>query len=452
VPVTDLTLREVALYQSVKITLAQGGTDVVDRKAQVVANRPGLMRVFVDLKDGFVARQVRARLELHRAGVLTRALEQTVSVSGPSTDADQPTTFNFELLGEDVTTDAEYAVSLLELSGSTAGGGGAAPPARFPEVGLVSFSALATASPFRVVVVPVRYNGDGSGRVPTLDTAAVTTIRNTLFNMFPVAQLDVTVREPMDFGDAITSSGDGWSELLDSCLSQRDADAVDPKVYYYCMFNPAVDFRTYCRGGCVAGLGPVPRANDTFSRGAIGLGFGDAAGTMAHELGHALGRPHAPCGGVAGPDPNYPYAGGSVGAWGYDMENKTLLSPEQYTDLMGYCNRVWISDYNYDLLFKRFQSVLTSPLVFTEKFEVMSLVVHADLSLSVGHALSLAQLPGSESVQVRYLASDGTVLSELEGRFSPASHANGGILYVKAPSANVSAIDVAGFGTVRVGP
>jgi hypothetical protein len=449
--VTDLAVREVALYQSVKVPLAQTGTDIVDRNAPVVANRPGFLRVFVDLKPGFVARQVRARLELNRAGVLSRTLEQTVSISAASTDANQATTFNFELTAEDLTKDAEYAVSLFELPGVPAPSV-PAKPSRYPDVGVASFAALATASPFRVVVVPVRYNGDGSGRVPVLDAAAVTRLRDTLFNMFPVAQMELTVREPMDFQPAITASGDGWSELLDACLAERDGDGVDPKTYYYCMFNPAADFRTYCRGGCVAGLGPVPRASDSFSRGAIGLGFGDPSGTMAHELGHALGRPHAPCGGVAGPDPNYPYSEGAIGAWGYDFSSKTLLAPDQFTDLMGYCNSVWISDYNYELIFGRFQSVLTAPLVLGEKRPVMSLIVHADLALSVGHSLSLADLPGSDEVLVRYLSSDGSVVSESVGRFSPASHANGGILYVAAPSADVHYLEVEGFGRVDVTP
>ena len=35
---------------------------------------------------------------------------------------------------------------------------------------------------------------------------------------------------------------------------------------------------------------------------------------MSHELGHNFSRPHAPCGGVANPDPNYPYAGGVLSA------------------------------------------------------------------------------------------------------------------------------------------
>ena len=71
-----------------------------------------------------------------------------------------------------------------------------------------------------------------------------------------------------------------------------------------------------------------------------------ASGVAAHELGHNFGRSHAPCGGVSSSDPNYPYAGGVIGQWGYDMTAGTLKPPTS-TDLMGYCGSNWISDYTY---------------------------------------------------------------------------------------------------------
>jgi hypothetical protein len=80
---------------------------------------------------------------------------------------------------------------------------------------------------------------------------------------------------------------------------------------------------------------------------------------MAHEIGHVLGLAHAPCGGAAGPDPAYPYAGGQLGARTLydssyvDGEIGALASPRvggvMATDLMGYCSGVQISDFNYAL-------------------------------------------------------------------------------------------------------
>jgi hypothetical protein len=66
----------------------------------------------------------------------------------------------------------------------------------------------------------------------------------------------------------------------------------------------------------------------------------------AHELGHNWGRNHAPCGGPSGIDPNYPRADGTTGGYGYDMDSNSVEPPTS-TDIMGYCNLKWISEYTY---------------------------------------------------------------------------------------------------------
>ena len=68
---------------------------------------------------------------------------------------------------------------------------------------------------------------------------------------------------------------------------------------------------------------------------------------IAHEFGHTMGLFHAPCntGGLF-TDGNFPYENGSIGVWGYDIRDHTLVPPET-KDLMGYCDPLWISDYNF---------------------------------------------------------------------------------------------------------
>lgn len=445
----DLLLREVAVYQGVKIPIAQGVNDIVDRKASVVAGRPALLRVFVDPGAGFVARKIVARLTLSNPGAAPLALDSELQVSAASRDETLTSTFNFDLAGDLLRTDTEFSVALFE-SGAAPGDATTPGTHRVPELGLAPLGAKSAGTPFRVVVVPVRYNGDGSGRLPRLGAAEVEGLRNYLFPLMPTGQLEVTLGAPMDFNSVIGPDGSGWSQLLDQCLSRRSSDGADVKTYYYCMFNPAIDFGAYCGGSCVAGLGPVPQARDTFNRAAIGLGFGDAAGTMAHELGHALGRPHAPCGGVAGPDPGFPYAGGRIGSWGYDLLSKKLFSPADSTDLMGYCSKTWISDYNYDLIFKRFQAVLAAPQLRSEPVDALSIVVDADLSLHVGSAMRLFSQPAGELVSVKILDDQGHVLETVSGTFVAVSHVSGGILYVPRPSAGAASLDVEGFGSLAL--
>lgn len=70
--------------------------------------------------------------------------------------------------------------------------------------------------------------------------------------------------------------------------------------------------------------------------------------TMAHELGHNFSLRHAPCRAGA-VDPFYPLDDGKTGAWGYDFQRGTLVSPENTYDLMSYCDPDWISDYSFNV-------------------------------------------------------------------------------------------------------
>jgi hypothetical protein len=120
--------------------------------------------------------------------------------------------------------------------------------------------------------------------------------------------------------------------------------------------RPTETFGEYCNGGCTAGIGYVAGASSGSYRVAAGIGFADqsSASTMAHELGHNHGRNHAPCGGnISGVDGNYPHAGGLTGVWGYDARRRVLLDPGRTTDIMGYCNNKWVSDYTYRALTDR---------------------------------------------------------------------------------------------------
>ena len=73
------------------------------------------------------------------------------------------------------------------------------------------------------------------------------------------------------------------------------------------------------------------------------------ATTLGHELGHNLSLRHAPCGGPAGIDRWFPHVNGTTGAWGYDIEQDTLVSPEGF-DIMSYCfhRGYWISDFFFN--------------------------------------------------------------------------------------------------------
>ena len=77
--------------------------------------------------------------------------------------------------------------------------------------------------------------------------------------------------------------------------------------------------------------------------------------TLTHELLHRHGVPqHAPCGGPANVDPNYPnYPAfsslpmASIGEVGFDCSTRTAKDPLTTFDVMSYCGPKWISPYNF---------------------------------------------------------------------------------------------------------
>lgn len=178
--------------------------------------------------------------------------------------------------------------------------------------------------------------------VPILQTRQGTTGNATAVNkeawvrdlvaMFPVAEYDVDVRAPYSTSTTANTAR-SWEQMIGEIYALRVADGND-RYYYGVLTHPG--------GVGIAGIGfigyPTAVGYDVLPAG---------AGTLAHELGHNMGREHAPCGNPGGPDPNYPYAGGGIGVHGYDLLRGTPKSPQVEKDLMSYCDPEWISDYTY---------------------------------------------------------------------------------------------------------
>ena len=137
--------------------------------------------------------------------------------------------------------------------------------------------------------------------------------------LLPVGALDVKAHEPV-----MSSSNDAY-DLLDQTRAIRVLEA-----------------------GTGHWMGMLPRGRGGLaSRGGEVSVAGITAGVIAHEFGHNFSLPHAPCGGAGNPDPAYPNADGTIGAWGYDARGSGSLVPPSWFDLMGYCDDDlnWVSDY-----------------------------------------------------------------------------------------------------------
>jgi IPT/TIG domain/Metallo-peptidase family M12B Reprolysin-like len=199
-----------------------------------------------------------------------------------------------------------------------------------------------SATRLEVVMVPLV----SGSNVPTMPTA--TQVLDELSRALPIPrdQITVTFRAPYTVAatvDGVDSEAE-WENTLSELDQLREMEA--PTKLYYGLVRPVVS-------SGIAGIGYVNGVTSN-SPSLSSLGWDASRSswsrTMVHELGHNFSRRHAPCGGVASSDANYPYAGGVMPAVPlFDGNTDTLLAPgsgAERTDVMGYCGGRWFSDYN----------------------------------------------------------------------------------------------------------
>jgi hypothetical protein len=449
-PLVDgLAIAEVAVFQGVKIDVMKGGAGVSVRNAPVVAKRNGLVRVYVAAPSAsYSPHEVTAELRLTMGEETLAVLKDTKTLSAASTDATLASTFNFDVPGENLPMGVSYSVALTDPALKTGASEGT--DARFPKTGSQALGVKSSGDQLKVVVVPVKYNADSSGRTPAIDDAQIEVYRKTMFAMYPAAKVDVTVHAPMPWSGKISASGSGFSQVLNAVLALRQKDKAPDDVYYFGAFAPTASINTYCGGGCVLGLSGVGDApEDASVRASVGVGFAgaEAAITMAHELGHAHGRLHSPCGGAADAEPSFPYSGGGIGVWGYDLNKKALVNPSKGKDLMGYCQPEWVSDYTYKAFFERmaFVNNAQSRLVgFDPPRSYRFADVGADGVIHWGTPIEMQRPPMGESHAALYLAADGTTVATETAHFYAYDHLPGGFLLVPEGPATAATVTFRG--------
>jgi hypothetical protein len=399
----QIDLSEIAVLQVVKASIWRDGASIALPNAPVVAARPSVVRVYVKPRLGWKARALVGKLRIVAPGAADAAGKELFSqevrrvVGVGSVEADLGSTFTYYLPAEALVVGARYSISIVEdQPGHSTVGSSLGWPA---DGSLEDLGVKGGNASLKVKIVPVRYDADGSGRVASTTPDQLELYRDTLYKLYPTASVEVTVRDPMPWNTAIDADGTGWDEFLTAMWALREADAPPDDVYYAGAFVAAPSFMQYCRSGCVLGLAALAGPKEIGKRALAMVGFDgdDAAGTLAHELGHTMGRAHAPCGNPDGIDRKYPYDDALIGSWGWDVIAQQLRDPTSVHDVMGYCKPIWVSDYTYSGLYQRMASVNVAAKLAPAPSGLMAyraLHVGRDGALKRGRALSMFLEPG----------------------------------------------------------
>ncbi|MBA3344175.1 MAG: hypothetical protein H0T44_02580 [Gemmatimonadales bacterium] len=301
----------------------------------LVKDRDGYLRVFVTANEINAARPVvRATFYSNGSLVDTKIINAPLGMLGtPQAPDESSLNSSWNVPVSETLIQPNLSV-LIELDPDNAITEASEGDNVFPATGVPLPLNVVTTSPFDVTLVPVLQSVNGRlGDVTEInkDEYLATTMK-----MHPLPGYNVIVRAQPFTTDQAAVEAENGNNAWNVILAELDALRVEEggSRHYYGVVNT-----TYTSG--VAGVGYVGRPT------ALGWDrLPSASSVAAHEWGHNWKRNHAPCGGAGQLDTGYPYSGGTIGVFGFDLESATI-KPTYSHDLMGYCPDEWISDYTY---------------------------------------------------------------------------------------------------------
>jgi len=437
-----ISIASISVYQVGKIPIMADGkaVDKASRPADIIQGKAGRVRVFTKLESGWANRTVSARLVLANGDVKSNYFSKR-NVTQDSTENSFGTTFNFDVKAEDFAADTSYSVQLVECDGTPAGMPGTA---RFPAADSQPLVTRKTGI-IKVRFIPL----NSAGHTAASDTTRLDAYKAYVALMYPTTGVEYTVGPALNLQLAVSAQGNGWGEALDQMSALHESDQAAADTYYYGLLQPTDTLAQYCGGGCVAGIGFVTNTQNSarHQRVALGLSYANAtsAQTMAHEVGHNHGRPHSPCGGAAAPDQNFPYAGAKIGWWGFEAPEK-LHNPATDTDIMGYCNNLWVSDYVYRFWTDRVAFIngaareLPPPGGMHHYLYLLTDVTGPRWGIE----RPAPRYPGGEPEQADILDASGNVIESVTVYRTPFDHLGGALLMVPDPEPGWHAIRIQG--------
>jgi hypothetical protein len=189
-------------------------------------------------------------------------------------------------------------------------------------------------------------------------------LENYLSDVYPVSKMTIRWRATTTINSIISSD-----TAFMMMQAARRTDNASPGAYYHMIIAVEDSMDKFLGLGSLAG----PRPGDAANRIAMTMvtehQVDSQADTVSHEMGHNLGRNHAPGCNAAGTDTRFPYPNTGVGVDGYSIGEVTAgrdhlpnapgpFKPKaRFKDVMGYCYPTWISDYTWNAFAERVRAV-----------------------------------------------------------------------------------------------
>jgi hypothetical protein len=439
----SLSISSVDAYQTIQIPL-HGGEPVAD-VAPLIAGRETLIRISATPQPGAQPEAVTAEV-IVEGGATPLILRDTKTLTQPSRQDALSSTFNVTIPRGALTPASSLSVRLSVPRQGDVVAPGASHPAAWPaERTQHPLAARADSGALRVVLVPLKYDYDDSGRLPDTSPARVARYEALLRALFPSTDVQISVHEPISWDQSLR-----FGNINQMLVQLKEDERADDDLYYYALVNPADTFEEYCGRSCTTGQSFTTSNNaDGVYRVGSGLGYAtdDRLWTLAHELGHMHGRGHAPCDvSFWNADGDYPHGGGLVGVWGWDQRDGSLKDPDEIADMMGYCDDQWLSDYTYVGMFERSVRIAgrNALRTFAAPRAHRFLTIPAQGAPQWGRSIKLRGGHTGDEIEVRLLDAAGRLVGTLMLPRIPTGHDGAQELLVPQLSARVISIEVAG--------
>ena len=402
----------VEVYQGVRRPLMENGAPATST-VPLVSGRDTLFRIYYETEAAFAGGVVTARIMIGG-----ETFEKNASLSGPSNIDAMRSTVNFLVPGEEIEGSA-FSVSFLQTDNVSSG-------ENIRAQYQTSLPLQSTGDALELVLVPI----DFQGQLPDTSDEQIELYRKRFYGLFPARKINITVHPPYTWTSNLDPNGGGWGQLLDELAIYREQQGADSKEHYYGIFQIGSNLGDFCSGGCVLGLSNLAQSPmDDLGRVGMGIGFSGwpSTETAAHEVGHQHGLNHAPCGGAANVDPSFPNADGSIGEYGLDVTDSTLISPD-VSDFMTYCDPVHVSPYNYLKMFDRLKAVNAQLDVRGMPTTYDRIRIDTDGTLHWSKPRTTTVPPSGQPHELTLTTDAGE--ETVTGYFYPYSHLDGGTLLI----------------------